>query len=204
MGVPWLRIIDTIVGVTDLARSRASAARAPEGPEIGGTRALGALETRLAGVVVAALKEAFDRDSRRLELERDAIESERQRIEADRQRAERALHLELLRQSGEREIGRMRLVAGVAVASWLGTLFFSARLIGASVGARLTLGAGWVLLLAALATAFVAQSRVGDALTRVDQLGGGRDQVSSGAAGALAPWLVVVGLALVGVAVLVA
>ena len=39
----------------------------------------GALEARLAGVVVAALKEAFDRDSRRLELERDQLAAERLR-----------------------------------------------------------------------------------------------------------------------------
>ncbi|RPJ84398.1 MAG: hypothetical protein EHM13_04470, partial [Acidobacteria bacterium] len=32
---------------------------------------LGPIEARLAGIVVAALKEAFDRDSARLDLERD-------------------------------------------------------------------------------------------------------------------------------------
>ena len=35
------------------------------------------LEARLAGVVVAALKEAFDRDTRRLELEREQLDAER-------------------------------------------------------------------------------------------------------------------------------
>src|SRR5439155_14122125 len=109
-------------------------------------RAVGHLETRLAGVVVAALKEAFDRDSRRLELERE-------QLEADRLRTERALKLELLRQSGDREIGRLRLIAGVAVVSWIGTLFFSPRLVEGALSARLALGAGWLLLLAALAAA---------------------------------------------------
>jgi len=70
---------------------------------------LAQIETRLAGVVVAALKEAFDRDARRLDLEREALE-------AERQRAERALKLELLRQAADRETSRLRLLAGVAVA----------------------------------------------------------------------------------------
>src|SRR6185436_9870926 len=79
----------------------------------GSPRALGNLEARLAGVVVAALKEAFDRDNRRLDLERE-------QAQAERLRAERALRLELARQAVDREIGRLRLTAGVAVACWLG------------------------------------------------------------------------------------
>jgi hypothetical protein len=47
---------------------------------------------------------------------------ERQRLEEERERAERLLRLEWLRQSGEREIARLRVLAGVALASWLGTL----------------------------------------------------------------------------------
>src|SRR5229473_1646796 len=126
MAVPWLGIIDAVIGVTTLARGRWSPASEQQQLEAGG-RNLGGLETRLAGVVVAALKEAFDRDTRRLELERE-------QLAAERLRAERALKLELLRQSGDREIGRLRLLAGVAVASWIGTLLLSARLIGGGVG----------------------------------------------------------------------
>ncbi len=201
MAVPWLRIIDAALGVTDLVRGRRSpSSRAlaetdlPLGGGAGGP--LGHLETRLAGVVVAALKEAFDRDSRRLDLERE-------HVDAERRRAELALKLEVLRQAGEREIGRLRLLAGAAIASWIGTLFFSGRLAGAGVPVRVTLGFGWVLLLAAIATAFVAQSRVGDLLSRADDKTRAED-VSSGAAGAVAPWLIVAGLALVGASVLIA
>src|SRR5712692_3786879 len=99
--VPWLRILDVIVGVAGIARGASS--RPPSEPErqlAPGSRALGHLETRLAGVVVAALKEAFDRDARRLDLERE-------QMEADRAHAERALSLELRRQAGEREISRL-------------------------------------------------------------------------------------------------
>jgi hypothetical protein len=197
MPIPWLRLIDLALGVTNFAQAR-SARTAPEDEQLtAGTRALGHFETRLAGVVVAALREAFDRDSRRLDFERE-------QIAAEQRRAERALRMELVRQAGDREIGRLRLVAGVAIVSWIGTLAFSVRLIGGPVGARVALGAGWALLLCALAASFVAQANVGDALGRVDGGDVRRDAASSGAAGAMAPWLIVVGLVLVGLAVLIA
>ena len=111
MPVPWLQLIDAALGVANFARGRKAPRAAADGqrsqlePAAG---APGGLEARLAGVVVAALKEAFDRDTRRLELERE-------QLEAERERAERALRLELQRQAGDREIGRLRLLAGVAV-----------------------------------------------------------------------------------------
>ena len=203
MPVPWLRILDAVIGVTDLARSRRiktmSQEHEPSAPlqQRGPGGPLAGMEARLAGVVVAALKEAFDRDRHRLELERE-------QVEAERARAERALKLELLRQAGEREIGRLRLLAGVAVACWIGTLFFSARLIGGSVGARVALGVGWALLLAAVAAAFSAQSSVASALDRADPDLDRRDAAPSGFAGAVALWLIVFGLAAVGLAVLIA
>jgi len=198
MAFPWLQVLDAVIGVTDLARSRKirkmsqeSASADSRHLEAGGRAGLGGLEARLAGVVVAALKEAFERDTHRLELERE-------QIEAERRRAERALALELRRQASDREIGRLRLLAGVAVASWIGTLFLSARLIGGSAGTRAALGAAWLLLLGAFASSFVAQSHVAAAASRPDA----RD-VDSSVAGAFALWLIVLGLALVGVAVLV-
>ena len=193
MGVPWLRILDTLIGVTDLARSRRMRSMASENEALqqgDPGRALGGLETRLAVVVVAALKEAFDRDTRRLELERE-------QLEAERKRAERALQLELLRQAGDREIGRLRLLAGVAVASWLGTLFFATRLVGGSVGARAALGIGWLLLLAAIGASFSAQSSIAAAMERE------RDPLSATIAGTLALWLILIALAVIGVGVLV-
>jgi hypothetical protein len=203
MAVPWLRILDAVIGVTDLARSR-KMARAGRGEEPQdqlepGVRggALGTLETRLAGVVVAALKEAFDRDTKRLDLEKA-------QLDAERERAERAMNLELLRQAGDREIGRLRLLAGVAVVTWIGTLFFSARLMGGPPGARIALGGGWLLLLGAIAMSFTAQSQVAAALDHVGAIAARRDAISAGIPGALALWLIVLGLALVGVAVLIA
>ena len=65
----------------------------------------------MAGVLVAALKEAFDRDSTRLEMERS-------QIEAERRRAEEALRAELRRQAGERALGQLRLIAVMAIGAW--------------------------------------------------------------------------------------
>ena len=190
MPIPWLRIIDAVLGVTDLARSRTPAPPVDPDQQLqfdpGRGGPLGGLETRLAGVMVAALKEAFDRDTRRLELERATLEGERER-------AERALRLELRRQAGDREIGRLRLLAGIAVASWIGTLFFSARALGGGVGPRLAIGAAWLLLLVSFAAAFVGQSRVAESIAHTED----RD-LGSGTVGAVALWSIVGGLALVG------
>src|SRR5215471_1910164 len=100
MAVPWLRLIDAGIGLVNFARGRKAAIDPLTGEQRlePRPRVFGGLETRLAGVVVAALREAFDRDARRLDLERE-------QLDAERQRAERALKLELLRQAAEREIG---------------------------------------------------------------------------------------------------
>jgi len=198
MALPWLQILDAVIGVTDLARSRKIRKMSQESAdsqrlEASGrtAAAFGGLDARLAGVVVAALKEAFERDTHRLELERE-------QLEAERQRAERGLRLELRRQASDREIGRLRLLAAVAVASWIGTLFVSARLVGGPAGARVALAVAWLFLLAAFASSFVAQSRVAEAASRPDD-----GAVDFGVAGAFALWLIVIGLAVVGIAVLV-
>jgi len=197
MAIPWLVVFDTLIDVTNLALSR-KPRRQSEDLETQSSpgRALGQLESRLTGVVVAALKEAFDRDANRLELEREQLERERIR-------AERMLKIELLRQAGDRELGRLRLMAGVAVVSWIGTLLFSPRLLGGPLGPRVMLGAGWLLLLAALALSFAAQSNVGRSLARIDEPTPPHDDLTGGTAGAVVPWLILSGLAVIGFAVLI-
>ena len=146
---------------------------------------------------MAALKEAFDRDHQRLELERE-------RLEAERQQAERALRAELRRQAVDREIGRLRLLAGLAAGSWLGTLWFSTRLAGGSVAARVALGIGWLLLLAALGATFVAQSQAASVLGQSEWRQAAGEPPASTWQGAIAPWLIVTGLAVIAFAVLFA
>lgn len=204
MAVRWLRILDIVIGLADIARTvtggrgREEPAPARKAPIDVSARAGGGLEARLAGIAAAALKESRDRDARRLDLER-------KQFAVERQRAERALQLELQRQAGDREIGRLRLLAGVAVTAWIGTLVWSARLAGGGIGARVSLGVGWLLLLGAIAASFIVQSRVAaavDALASGDDRG--RGAIRFGASGAFALWLMIGGLVLVGLAALIA
>jgi hypothetical protein len=203
--IPWLRVLDAVVGLTDVARGRRQALASSLESSTAASRSL---DVGLAGVVVAALKEVFNRDTHRLELEREQLERERER-------ADRRLKIELLRQTGERELGRLRVLSGVATAAWLGTLvaaLFSGRMSGAGVAARILLGSGWVMLPAALAISLVAQSRVVGVLARLDRevegyaVGGGvrPEELISGGGVGLVPWLIAVGLALIGLAALVA
>jgi hypothetical protein len=187
MPLPWLRILDAVIGVTDLARSRRIRSLAPgDAPANADGRLRGPFEARLAGVVVSALKEVFDRDSRRLEMEA-------QQLELERHRAERALQLELLRQSADREIARLRALAGIAVVTWLGSLFLAVRT--ADVASRVTMGLGWVCLLAAIAASFSGQAAVSEAVAR--------EKHSTSDAGVVALVATIGGLALVALSVLV-
>jgi hypothetical protein len=199
MAVPWLAILDTVLGMTQVVRRvRQRVAPGEANDALASTaRGGGPLEARLAGVVVAALKEAFDRDHQRLELERE-------QIEAERRRAERAMRLELARQAGEREVSRLRLLAGIAATGSLGLLFLARSLVDAGGGAPV-LGTGGLLLLGGLASSFVGQAAVARALDRVARQsadGGAGEEISSGRAGAAATWLVVSGLAALVVALL--
>ena len=201
MALPWIGILDAAIGMANMALARRAKARAePDDARqalatSAPSGASGALETHIAGVVVAALKEVFERDSRRLDLERE-------QAEAERKRAERALRLELLRQAGDREIGRLRLIAAVAVVIWLATLWLAVRLAGGGIAPRVLLGSGWAALLAALACALVGLSSVGRALANPDL---GRDgALEPRPAGIVAAWLLIVGLGLIGAAVLFA
>jgi hypothetical protein len=198
VALPWLQLIDAALGLANFARGSKAPSPPPDEPSVqleSGGRAGSGLEARLAGVVVAALKEAFDRDARRLELERE-------QLAAERQRAERALQLELRHQAADREIGRLRLLAGVAVIAFLGTLFLSSRLIAGGIGARGSLGVGWLFLLGAIAASFVAQSRAASVVAgaAADE-GSGRGEAAPAADG-LVLTLLLGGLVFVGVAAL--
>jgi hypothetical protein len=199
MAFPWLRAINAVIGIADIARSRRSRelARTTGDPDPSDAmERLGArpgMEARLAGVMVAALKEVFDRDNRRLELERTQFEEERER-------AARALQLELLRQRADREIGRLRLLAAVGVVGWLGTLSYASRMVEPYT--RAMFGAGWLLLLIAVAAAFAGQARIARAVDRAKSDDSGRDAEWSTVPGIAALGLIVVGLALLGLAIL--
>ena len=193
MGIAqWAAVVDTVGGLVHMARrfkqgssEGLSAADLPTG---------GPLEARLAGVVVAALKEAFDRDSVRMEMERS-------QIDAERRRAEELLRAELRRQAADRMLAQLKLVAVMAIGTWALSAVLGVLLPGMRQGLpRILLGAGWVFALATLGSAFAAWQHV--SLRAADTSGGGA--VLEHAAAMYAPWLLLTALALTGAGLLAA
>ena len=170
-------------------------AAASAAPEVGlaqaATNAVGAqIEARLTNVVVAALKEAFDRDHARLELERAQLEEERRRAEA-------AMRAELRRQAADREGGRLRLLAGIALIGWVASVaLLVVRIASVSTISRGLIAAAWLLLLASLGAAFTAQGRVSAYAADPSA------PADAGAAGLAALWLLVGGLAVAAASLL--
>jgi hypothetical protein len=161
----WVGVLDTVGDLVQIARRFRQRPAAPEaglgqtGLEIprGG---LGQVEARLAGVVVAALKEAFDRDSARMEMERSQLDAERKRAD-DALRAEEALRAELRRQAADRMLGQLRLVAVMAVVTWALSAALGVWLPGMrEIVPRALLGTGWACALGALAAAFTGWQHV--------------------------------------------
>ena len=192
----WLRLFEAVGGLAAASkRLRGDQARPEQGLATGG--ALGQLETRLAGVVVAALKEAFDRDRARLDLEQA-------HIEAERRRAEEALRLELLRQAGDRVLFQARLLAVMSLAVWMiSTILMIALPAMREPLSRLLLGSGWAALIAALACAFASHQATTSWLAAART--GTRDaEIQQGAAGAAVPWLLILGLTLTAASLIAA
>jgi len=184
--VGLFRAVDALIAAGMVARRfRGASAPPPQAadpPPATQSGPLGSLETRLASVVVAALKEAFDRDHARLELERTHLEEERRRAEA-------ALQQELRRHTLDRELARLRLLAGTAMVGWLASVaVVAAGLAGASSAGRVVLALGWLLLLAALGAAFTAQGRAATPRSPHEMPG-------TGHAGTASLWLLLAGLA---------
>jgi hypothetical protein len=185
----WMRVLETVNG---LARMGGRLRSLTVDPAAQGAQTAGALETRLAGVVVAALKEAFDRDRARMDLERAQLDSERQR-------AEEALTAELRRQAAERALGQLRLLAIMAIGTWMLSAALAVWLPGMRAGLpRGLLGAGWALAFGALGCTFAGSQRVA-AWTAAPT-----STAPTSAAAATAPWLLLLALASTGASLLAA
>ncbi len=165
----WIKVLDTVANFAPIVvqffggrgtppSSQASAETGvPSSLDVraqGGLADVRGLEARLAGVVVAALKEAFDRDKARMDLERETIE-------AERARAERALQAELRRQAADRELVQLRMLAMFAGLLLLVSGVLAVWLPGMRTGlASATLSGGWLLALAALGCVFAGWQQV--------------------------------------------
>src|SRR3954452_160523 len=182
--VPLFRAFDAAMALRDAARRfRGEPPSPPEAsvpqPAAPGSALVGQIETRLTNVVVAALKEAFDRDHARLELERAQIEEQRRR-------AEEAMRLELRRQGSDRELARLRLMGGAALIGWIASvLLVVIRLAAMTTLARGISAAGWLLLLGSLGAAFAAQGRFTAVATDPSA------RIDTGSGGAAALWLLI-------------
>ena len=192
-----MRVFDTLNNLAQLTgRYRRGDGQADSPPAPPGGM-IGQLETRLAGVVVAALKEAFDRDRVRMDLERA-------QFEAERRRAEEALRAELRRQAADRALGQVRLIAVMAVGVWMLSGALGVWMPGMRAGAgRWLLGIGWGCVLAALGCAFAAWQRIAS-WSASDVVSGGDMTAGPGTAERLAPWLLLAAIAFSGAALLVA
>lgn len=195
MGIlQWAAVFDTVGTIAKMARRMGQGAVEGLAGNPPGTPAPGQLEAGLAGVVVAALKEAFDRDSVRMEMERS-------QIDAERRRAEDLLRAELRRQAADRILAQLRLVAVIAIGTWALSAVLGALMPGMREGLpRLLLGTGWVFALAALGSAFAAWQHV--SVQSADTSGGAA--VLNHAAAMYAPWLLITALALTGAGLLTA
>lgn len=195
MGIAqWAAVFDTVGGLVQMARRfKRGTVEGLSGVQM--PPAGGSIEARLAGVVVAALKEAFDRDSTRMEMERSQIEAEHRRAEA-------LLRAELRRQAADRMLSQLRLVAVIAVVTWALSAALGVWMPGMREGLpRVLLGAGWVFALGALASAFAGWQYVSLRSADIESSGAA---VPDHAAAMYAPWLLIASLALTGAGLLTA
>lgn len=189
-----IKAFDTVMALREVARRVTGSAPASSDSGLmqspGGGGIGNQIEARLTNVVMAALKEAFDRDHARLELERSQLEEQRRR-------AEEAMRQELRRQAADRELARLRLVAATALIGWMASVIvFVVRVSAMPTYARAIMVAGWLLLLAALATSFNAQSRAGEEIVN------GGDARAAALPGTVAVWLLTAGLAVAAVSLI--
>jgi hypothetical protein len=206
MDTGWLRALDVLGGLIDMGQRLRRGPAGSAGPGVSGPRETdalstsaatgGPLEARLAGVLVAALKEAFDRDRTRLELEQAQLETERKR-------AEDAMRLELRRQAGDRALAQARLLAGLAVAAWIASAVLLALLPGArAMPARGVLAFSWALLLGCVGTSFAFHTSVASWLGRLRPGVIDPGELPSERVGRTSGLLLITGLAALGAALL--
>jgi len=111
------------------------------------------IEMRLTNVVISALKEAFNRDEARLELERTHLEEQGRR-------ADETMRIELRKQAADRELSRLRLLGVAGMVGWVACMILLVLRQAAPMTRGLLIAAA-ILSLASLGSAFIAQSRIG-------------------------------------------
>jgi hypothetical protein len=155
------KVFDTVISVFDATKEHTAEQAQQTERQTPAPGLADQVEMRLTNIVVAALKEAFNRDDARIELERAHLEEQRRR-------AEEARRLELRRQAIDRETGRLRLLAAAALIGWLASLVLLMLRHDASSGARAFLISAALLSLCSLGSAFIAQASMGTRAIETD------------------------------------
>jgi hypothetical protein len=191
------KVAQAIFGIADVSRrvlNPGASVREQPGSDLeaAGGGLLGHVEARLTGVMISALKEAFDRDAARLDAERAALDDQRRR-------ADEALRLELVRQAADRALTRLRSVGVLALTIWIVSVLFAMQLPGSFAGAaRIVLACGWAALLGAMGASFAAHGQVSRWVGTAQATRASAADLTESAPSLAAPWLVLAGLALVG------
>ncbi len=157
----WLRALNAVGAVAEATRlfRGARGSSSSDAPTTVHEADVGGLETRLANVVVAALREAFDRDRARFDLERE--------LHAEEQaRQEHAQRLEWLRQTGTYALTQTRQLAILSIVVWMASAAAAGWLAPLGTLAKSLLGLGWFGLAAALGAAFMTHQHLAAWLTR--------------------------------------
>jgi hypothetical protein len=204
----WIRVLDTVASLAPVVVQFFGGRPAPPPPPPtgeagvpgaldlraqGGLADVRGLEARLAGVVVAALKEAFDRDKARMDLERETLQ-------AERSRAERALQAELRRQAADRELVQLRLLAVFSGFLLLVSGVLAAWVTGMRTGiSSALLTVGWALALAVLGCVFAGWQQVTVWASATEPPPAGSSTLVK-----VAPWLMLGALAAVAASLLFA
>ena len=189
MGVgQWMKVLGTVTTLAQVGAQFRKPTDLSQGLG-GGT----SLEHRLAGVVVAALKEAFDRDRARMDLERETLD-------AERSRAERALQAELRRQAADRALNQIKLIAVFAGLVLLVTSLLAAWLGGMRTGVpAVLLSMGWASALATLGCVFAAWQQVTVWASATEPPPAGTSRLVN-----MAPWLLLASLTFAAASLLLA
>lgn len=203
--VTWLRALNAVGTVAEATRFFSGSGQASDQTPAPSEGPGGSLETRLANVVVAALREAFDRDRARFDMERELHSA------AEARRAQE-LRFEWLRHLATQAMTQTRHLAMLSVVVWIASVIAAGWLAPVGTTVKLLLGVGWGGLSAAMTAAFMTHQRLAGWLA-LGALGGAAssETTSTPATGelpefraqTLLPWLFLCGFLMTAAGVVV-
>jgi hypothetical protein len=182
------KVFDSVISMIDATKEPPSQTAKSGDQQVPAPSFGDQIEMRLTNVVISALKEAFNRDEARLELERTHLEEQRRR-------AEETMRIELRKQAADRELSRLRLLGVAAMVGWIACMLLLVLRSNVALSRGLLIAAA-ILSLSSLGSAFMAQSRIGVYVLE-------KDRPVNSTAGAVSLSLLLAGLAVAALSLLV-